>query len=56
MKGKKKIPSWGFSLKWLFFRLFMLGVFLAPFAELLQLDLFSDELLVLAGPVVNAFA
>jgi hypothetical protein len=34
----------------------MHGVNLAPFAEFLQLDLSSDQLLVLAGPVIDPFA
>ena len=34
----------------------MLGIDFAPFAILIKLNLFSDELLVLAGPVVYAFA
>jgi len=28
----------------------------APFTKLLKLDLFGDELFVLAGPVIYAFA
>lgn len=34
----------------------MLGFFLAPFAILVELNLFNDKFLVLAGPVVNPFA
>lgn len=34
----------------------MLGFFTAPFAEFIQLNLFSDELLVLAGPVIYMLA
>ena len=34
----------------------MLGLFLAPFAKFVELDLFCDEFLVLAGPVVDALA
>jgi hypothetical protein len=34
----------------------MRGVFLAPLAILLKLDLSGDELLVLAGPVIDPFA
>ena len=30
----------------------MLGGFSAPFAKLIELNLFSDEFLVLAGPVI----
>lgn len=40
----------------LFFRLLVHGVFLTPFAILLKLNLTSDELLVLAGPIVDALA
>jgi len=34
----------------------VLGLLAAPFAILIKLDLFSDEFLVLAGPVIDAFA
>ena len=34
----------------------MHSLFLAPLAVFVQLDLFSNELLVLAGPVVYALA
>ena len=33
----------------------MLGLFLAPFAEFIELDLFGDEFLVFAGPVIYPF-
>ena len=34
----------------------MLSLLLAPLAEFVKLNLFSDEFLVLAGPVIYAFA
>lgn len=34
----------------------MLGLLFAPFAVFIQLNLFSDEFFVLAGPVIDAFA
>jgi len=34
----------------------MLGLFAAPFAILFELNLFSDEFLVFAGPVIDALA
>ena len=34
----------------------MLGLLAAPFAILFELDLFGDEFLVLAGPVIDALA
>jgi len=34
----------------------MLRLLAAPFAEFVELDFFSDEFLVLAGPVVDALA
>jgi hypothetical protein len=34
----------------------MLGLLSAPFAILFELNLFSDEFFVLAGPVIYAFA
>jgi hypothetical protein len=34
----------------------MLGLFLAPFAEFVELDFLGYEFLVLAGPVVYALA
>jgi len=34
----------------------MLGLLSAPFAVLFELNLFSDEFLVLAGPVIYTFA
>ena len=34
----------------------MLGIFTAPFAEFIELNLFSDEFLVLAGPVIDPLA
>jgi len=34
----------------------MLGLLSAPFAEFFELDLFSDEFLILAGPVIYALA
>jgi len=34
----------------------MLGLFLAPFAELVKLDFLGNEFLVLAGPVIDTFA
>jgi hypothetical protein len=34
----------------------MLGLLAAPFAVLFKLDFFCDEFLVLAGPVIYAFA
>lgn len=40
----------------LFFSLFMDGVFLTPFAILFQLNFTGHQLLILAGPVVNALA
>ncbi len=40
----------------LFLDFFVLGLLFAPFAELIKLYLFSDEFLVLAGPVIDALA
>ena len=40
----------------LFLRLLVLGMRLAPFAVLLEFDFARDELPVLAGPVVGAIA
>jgi len=34
----------------------MLGLLSAPFAVFFKLDFFSNEFLVLAGPVIYAFA
>jgi hypothetical protein len=34
----------------------MIGLLSAPFAILFKLNLFSDEFLVFAGPVIYAFA
>jgi hypothetical protein len=34
----------------------MLGLFLAPFAEFVELNFLGDNLLVLAGPVIYALA
>jgi hypothetical protein len=34
----------------------MLGLFLAPLAEFIELDLLGYEFFVLAGPVIYAFA
>ena len=34
----------------------MLGVEFAPTAKLLELDLFSDELFILARPIIDAIA
>jgi hypothetical protein len=34
----------------------MLGLLLAPLAEFVELNLFSDEFLVLAGPVIYSLA
>ena len=34
----------------------MLRLLAAPFAEFFKLNLFRDEFLVLAGPVINPFA
>ncbi len=34
----------------------MLGLLSAPFAVLFELNLFGDEFLVFAGPVIDAFA
>jgi hypothetical protein len=34
----------------------MLGYFATPFAILFELNLFSDEFLVFAGPVIYPFA
>ncbi len=34
----------------------MLGLLFTPFAEFIELDLFNDEFLVLAGPIVDALA
>lgn len=40
----------------LLFDLLVLGLFLAPFAEFIELDLLGDYLLVLRGPVIYALA
>jgi hypothetical protein len=40
----------------LFFDFLVLSLFSAPFAEFFKLNLFSDEFLVLAGPVIYALA
>ncbi len=34
----------------------MFGLFSAPFAEFIELNLFSDEFFILTGPVIDAFA
>ena len=56
--GKKKPrDSEAFSgLLILFFYLFVRSRLSAPFAELLEFDLFGDEFLILARPIVGAAA
>jgi hypothetical protein len=34
----------------------MLGLFLAPFAEFIELDFLGNEFLVLAGPIIYPLA
>lgn len=34
----------------------MLGILFAPFTVLFKLDLFSNEFLVLAGPIIDTLA
>ncbi len=38
----------------LLFDFFVLGLLFAPFAEFIELNLFSDEFFVLTGPVIYA--
>jgi hypothetical protein len=42
--------------KELFLRLLVFGILLAPFTKFLQLDFFSDELLIFTGPIIGMFA
>ena len=42
--------------KKLFFSFLMLSLLFAPLAEFIELDLFGDEFLVLAGPVIYTLA
>ena len=53
LSAQKKSPEWG---SFLFLDLLVLALNLAPLAILLEFDLASDELLVLARPVVDALA
>ena len=56
-KGQKKTPISGAFLEIILFLDFLvLSLLFAPFAILFELDLFSNEFLVFAGPVIYAFA
>ena len=68
LHGETTVSPTPFACKWLechcrsqdgkllLFSLFVFSLSSAPFAELLELDLFDDKLLILARPIIGAIA